>query len=164
MAVPPSRSPAASRTLAQLLSGLVGIAFAAAGVLGFVPGVTTDAADIDWAGHDSPAQLFGVFQVSVLHNAVHLGFGLVGLLAAARYATARTYLFVGGFAYLGLWVYGAVVDKASDANFVPLNDADDWLHLGLGLGMVLAGFLAGTTSFGGRNAAEPMDPTRATSR
>ena len=38
-----------------------------------------------------------------------------------------------------LWVYGLVIDLGSDANFVPLNDADNWLHLGLGLGMIALG-------------------------
>jgi hypothetical protein len=35
-----------------------------------------------------------------------------------------------------------VIDKTSDANFVPVNDADDWLHFGLGVGMVALGALA----------------------
>jgi hypothetical protein len=40
-----------------------------------------------------------------------------------------------------LWVYGLAIDHDTDANFVPLNDADNWLHLGLGAGMVLLGLL-----------------------
>jgi Domain of unknown function (DUF4383) len=43
--------------------------------------------------------------------------------------------------YLVLWVYGLVVDQASDANFVPLNTADNWLHLVLGVGMIALGVL-----------------------
>jgi hypothetical protein len=31
------------------------------------------------------------------------------------------------------------VDDASRANFVPLNAADDWLHLVLGVGMIVLG-------------------------
>lgn len=33
------------------------------------------------------------------------------------------------------------MDKASDANFVPLNEADDWLHLVLGVGMIALGLV-----------------------
>ena len=44
-----------------------------------------------------------------------------------------------------LWVYGLVVDMDSSANFVPLNDADNWLHLVLGLGMIALGILLGRT-------------------
>ena len=60
---------------------------------------------------------------------------------ARRWATARTYLLGGGVIYLVLWIYGLVVDKGSDANFVPVNTADDWLHLVLGLGMVGVGLI-----------------------
>jgi len=45
----------------------------------------------------------------------------------------------GGVLYLLLWIYGLVVDKTSDANFVPLNSPDDWLHFGLGVGMTRLG-------------------------
>ena len=40
-----------------------------------------------------------------------------------------------------LWLYGVVVDHDSDANFVPVNDADNWLHLGLGIGMIALGLV-----------------------
>ena len=56
---------------------------------------------------------------------------------------ARTYLLAGGFVYLVVWVHGLVVDKAADAKFVPVDRADDWLHLGLGIGvLVLASALS----------------------
>jgi hypothetical protein len=32
-----------------------------------------------------------------------------------------------------------VVDQQDQSNFVPLNDADNWLHLVLGAGMVVLG-------------------------
>ena len=47
----------------------------------------------------------------------------------------------GGAIYLVLWIYGLIVDKDSDANFVPLNSADDWLHFGLGVAMIALGLL-----------------------
>ena len=49
---------------------------------------------------------------------------------------ARTYLLGGGVIYLVLFVYGLLVSSSSDANFVPVNTADDWLHLLLGLGLL----------------------------
>ena len=33
------------------------------------------------------------------------------------------------------------MDHGTDANFVPVNDADNWLHLGLGVGMLLLALL-----------------------
>lgn len=40
-----------------------------------------------------------------------------------------------------LFVYGLIIDLDSAANFVPLNSADNWLHLGLGVAMVALSFL-----------------------
>lgn len=131
----------ADRTPAQLLALLVGATFLLVGIAGFIPGVTSDFDTIEFAGHESHAELLGVFQVSILHNIVHLLFGVAGLALARTHTTARTYLVGGGVIYLVLWLYGMVVDKTSDANFVPLNDADDWLHLGLGVGMIALGAL-----------------------
>jgi Domain of unknown function (DUF4383) len=115
---------------------VVGVVFLLVGVLGFIPGATADFDAMEFAGHESGAKLLGIFQVSVLHNIVHLLFGVVGLLAARSASASYGFLLVGGLVYLGLFVYGLLVDELSQANFVPLNMADDWLHLVLGLGMV----------------------------
>jgi hypothetical protein len=85
------------------------------------------------------AKLFGLFQVSVLHNLVHLVFGVAGLALARTISGARNYLVVGGIIYLVLFVYGLIVSENSMANFVPVNTADDILHLVLGLGMIALG-------------------------
>jgi hypothetical protein len=130
---------------------IVSIVFLAVGVLGFIPGITTNYSDMSFAGHHSDAQLLGLFQVSVLHNIVHLLFGLVGLVMARTAAGARVYLIGGGAIYLVLWIYGLAVGQDSSANFVPLNTADDWLHLVLGLGMIALGLLlVRRTTNGGR--------------
>ena len=94
-----------------------------------------------FAGHESGAELLGVFNVSILHNLVHLAFGIAGLALARTWATARNFLVVGGVVYLVLWVYGLLVqDETTNANFVPLNEADNWLHLALGAAMLALGF------------------------
>lgn len=125
----------------QAASAVVGVVFLLVGVLGFVPGITTDRGALEMAGHGSHAELLGIFQVSVLHNVVHLLFGAAGLALARTPSTARAYLVGGGVVYLLLWVYGLVVDHDSQANFVPLNSADNWLHLVLGIGMVGLGLV-----------------------
>ncbi|MDA0565684.1 DUF4383 domain-containing protein [Streptomonospora sp. S1-112] len=126
---------------ARIAAGVVGAVFLVVGILGFIPGVTTGYDNLGWAGHHSTAMLLGLFQVSILHNIVHLLFGLAGLAAAARPAAARGYLVGGGVVYLLLWLYGLFVDPHSGANFVPLNSADNWLHLVLGVGMIALGLL-----------------------
>jgi hypothetical protein len=115
--------------------------FVVAGVLGFVPGVTSRHDDLSFAGHHSGAELLGLFQVSILHNLVHLLFGLAGIALARTVKGATSFLLGGGVVYLVLWLYGAAIAHDSPANFVPVNGADNWLHLGLGVGMVLLGFI-----------------------
>jgi hypothetical protein len=114
----------------------VGVVFLLVGVLGFIPGITTNYGSMSFASHMSDAKLLGLFQVSVLHNVVHLLFGVAGLALARSVGGARNYLVVGGIIYLVLFVYGLLVGANSTANFVPVNLADDILHLVLGLGMV----------------------------
>ena len=125
----------------QALALLVGAVFLLVGVLGFVPGATTALDGLRFAGPHSEAMLFGLFQVSVLHNALHLLFGVAGILAGASWGAARLFLVVGGFLYLLLWVYGSVVHSighdSGAANFAPFSPADNLLHLGLGAGMII---------------------------
>jgi hypothetical protein len=130
-------------TTLQKIATAVAAVFLLVGVLGFVPGVTTEYDDMAFAGHDSGAQLLGVFGVSVLHNIVHLLFGIVGLALARTWSGARAFLIGGGAVYLVLWLYGVLIDLDSDANFVPVDDADNWLHLGLGVAMVALGLALG---------------------
>ena len=131
----------AERSALRTAATVVSVVFLLVGVLGFIPGVTTDYGDMQFAGHESGAELFGLFQVSVLHNIVHLLFGVAGLALARRADTARLFLIGGGAIYLVLWLYGLIIGHGSDANFVPLNDADNWLHLVLGVGMIALGLL-----------------------
>jgi hypothetical protein len=130
-----------ARTLVQTAALAVAAVFVLVGILGFIPGVTTNYGDMAFAGHHSDAMLLGIFQVSILHNIVHLLFGAAGFALARTISGARSYLIGGGAIYLVLWLYGLLVGQNSAANFVPLNAADDWLHLFLGLGMIALGFL-----------------------
>ena len=137
----------------QIAAAAVGAGFLLSGILGFVPGVTTNYDDLTFASHESGALLLDTFQVSILHNVVHLLFGVAGLAMARSWSGARTFLLGGGVIYLALWVLGLVVaDETTSANFVPLNDADNWLHLGLGAAMLLLGVVLG------RRAGPVVDP------
>jgi Domain of unknown function (DUF4383) len=137
------RSPSLVNTAAMI----VGVVFVLVGILGFIPGITTHYGDLSFAGHGSGAKLLGIFQVSILHNIVHLLFGLAGIAAGrAAPSAARSFLVGGGVIYLVLWIYGLVIDKASSANFVPVNNADNWLHLLLGIGMIALGLALGRTA------------------
>ena len=143
MSIGSTNTSTGSRTLLQTAALLVGATFVLVGLLGFVPGITTNFDELSFASNDSGAELLGIFQVSVLHNIVHLLFGVVGIAMAKSIAGAKTYLVGGGAIYVVLFLYGLVIDKESSANFVPLNTADDYLHLVLGVAMIGLGSVLG---------------------
>lgn len=124
------------KTTIQKAAQAVGAVFLLVGILGFIPGITSNYDQMSFAGHESMAMLLGIFQVSILHNIVHLLFGVAGLAMAKSISGSRAYLLGGGVIYLVLWLYGLFIDMESAANFVPLNNADNWLHLVLGVGMI----------------------------
>ena len=137
----------ADRTPVQMIAVAVGAVFLLVGILGFIPGITTHYGDLKFAGHSSNAKLLGLFQVSILHNVVHLLFGMAGLVLARTWSgvhspdvlvQGQTYLVGSGVIYLSLWILGLV----NGANWIPANNADDWLHFGLGVGLLALGVLS----------------------
>jgi len=152
----------ADRTPVQRAAQAVGAVFLLVGVLGFIPGITSDYDTMSFASHHSDAMLLGIFQVSILHNIVHLLFGVAGLTMSRTWSGARNYLIGGGVIYLLLWVYGLLIDKDSSANFVPVNSADDWLHLLLGAGMIALGLLLSRRRDGLDHGTRGVDATDAT--
>jgi uncharacterized protein DUF4383 len=127
------------RTPVQSLAALVGAVFLLVGILGFIPGITSDYGDLSFAGHDSGAQLLGIFQVSILHNIVHLLFGVVGIALAKTVEGARNFLVGGGAVYLVLWLLGIL----GGGDWIPVDTADNWLHFLLGAGMIVLGVVFG---------------------
>jgi hypothetical protein len=144
---------------AQGAAVLVAAAFLAVAIAGFTPGLTTHLDRLQWLGHHSESQLFGVFDVSVVHNLLHLAFGVAGLLLAGTYARARAFLIGGGLIYLGLWLYGLLADLSGPRNVLPLNDADNWSHFSIGVVMILLGLtLAGARVPTGAGGEPLIDP------
>lgn len=117
----------------QAAAMFVGAVLLVLGVLGFIPGITADFDRLAWVDHRSGAELFGTIAVSGMRNTVNLILGALGFVMARTYAAARAYFLGGGLVYLALWGYWLIVV-----------DASDWLHLALGVVMVLLGLtLAG---------------------
>ena len=133
----------ADRTPLQSAALLVGLVFLLVGILGFIPGITSNYDDLKFAGHNSDAQLLGIFDTSILHNIVHLLFGIAGIAMSRTWDGARTFLIGGGLIYAVLFVYGAIFNGEKGANFVPVNWADNILHLALAGGMLALGYLLG---------------------
>lgn len=139
---------------------VVAATFLVVGVLGFVPGIVTGYGDLRWAGPHSEAELLGIFDVSVLHNLVHLGFGVAGLFLARHAGSAVGYLLGGGLLYGFVFLFGIGVDRHSDANFLPVDGADNWLHLVLAVGMLAMGVLGYRSQRKPGHLHAPVETTR----
>lgn len=106
--------------MAKKFAMIFGWIFVVVGVLGFVP---------------NPLVGEGAFfHADTAHNVFHLVSG-AALLYVAYKAThkAATALRVLGVIYLVLAVLGFFTDSSSLLGVVEINDADNWLHLALGV-------------------------------
>ena len=121
---------------------MCGIFFLMIGFAGFVPAVTWNLHTIEM-GYGSEAMVLGIFQVSFLHNIIHLLLG-AAVIAQSRFSyTARRILRIGGGLAAALWLFGLLVDLDSSANFLALNAADNWAYFALAIVMIGLSFLSG---------------------
>ncbi len=120
-------------TTIQRVAQVFGWVFIVLGILGLVwPGGLSMTATM---GPEQP-RLFGIFPINLLHNVVHIGLGVWGVLSARTWATAKTYAIGAGVIYAVLAVAGFVVPTLF--GLVPIGGSDIWLHVILAV--VLIGF------------------------
>ncbi len=148
------------RSTLQTAALVVGAAFLLSGILGFIPGITTDYGDMEFVGEDSEAFLFGFFQTSIFHNIVHLLFGVAGIALSRSWNGARTFLIGGGVIYLVLWIFGLLTEDEETINFIPVNTADDWLHFALGAAMIALGVMFGRREHDRSIGSRAASPTQ----
>ena len=119
----------------QRVAQLFGIVFIVLAILGFVASGASMEADPEMA-----PKLLGLFPVNLLHNVVHLLFGVWGLLAARSFSGAKTYGMLGGAAYLALATLGNL--SPDMFGLIPIGGNDVLLHAALGVVLVVVGLLA----------------------
>jgi hypothetical protein len=123
------------RTLTQKAAMVFGVVFLLVGLLGLLsPGGTGMEADMSTA-----PKLLGLFPVNLLHNIVHLAFGVWGIVASRSFSGAKGFHRVGAVVYLVLVVLGFIDPEGFQ--LVPIGGNDVWLHALLAVGMGYFGFL-----------------------
>ncbi|HZI43181.1 MAG TPA: DUF4383 domain-containing protein [Gemmatimonadaceae bacterium] len=119
----------------QRVATLSGITFLAVSALGFAAGA---------GGHPMlnmhTGMLLGLFPVNVLHNAVHMLFGVWGIWAGWSARRSVVYTLASGAVYLVLAIFGMITPSL--LGIVPLGGYDVVLHLLLAVALAGAGFWA----------------------
>jgi hypothetical protein len=131
---------------ARTFALIIGIAYLAAGVLGFVPMALRAAPDA------APAlgvtafygYLLGLFPVNFLHSLVHLAIGAWGVAASrSTRGGARAYAKTIAVFYGALAVMGLIPALNTVFGLIPIHGNDVWLHAGTA---VIAAYFGWMTS------------------
>jgi hypothetical protein len=106
-----------------------GIVFLLVGIAGFIPGlVAPPEAGRDLTIATGFGRLFNLFPVNVLHNLVHVAFGLWGIAAYRTFSASRSYARAVAVIYGVLTVMGLIPVLATTFGLIPLYGHDVWLH------------------------------------
>ena len=129
-----SATERAGRTPAQIFCLVFGITLVAVGILGFIIGATSFDTGAAVQGED-----LVIFEVNGWHNLVHIASGLLLLAASPNGPLAAGTAIVFGLVYALVTVWG-FVDGNDVFRLIPVNTADNFLHLVLTVAALLAGF------------------------
>lgn len=120
-----------------------GILFLVVSASGFVPGMWSPA-----PAHYPPIAVdtwygaaLGMFPVNILHDLVHLVFGVWGVVAYRSLSAARLYAQVVAVVYVIFAAMGLVPGLNTTFGLVPLFGNDVWLHLLLAAPAAYFGFM-----------------------
>jgi len=123
------------RTPAQWYCLLAGASLLLAGAFGFVSDSSFS------TGDNVDGDLFLGFEVNAIHNLIHLASGLVLLAAASKRGSARAVALGFGLVY-GLVAIIGLVDGSDVLGLIPINSADNVLHVALAALGVIAGLMS----------------------
>lgn len=110
----------------RLFALLFGFVFLLIGIAGYMPQLVQG------------NLLFGLFQVDEMHNNVHILSGIIAILASLKGNLSRLYFKIFGIVYLIVTIMGFVYGEFL---MMPLNMADNYLHLFLTLVFLFLGFI-----------------------
>ena len=128
---------------ARLYALVVGATLVAAGIIGFFYSASFSVDPVERGA------VLGLLDVNGWHNVVHIATGVLGLILFR--SAARAYALGLGAVYLLVFVLGLVVgDGGNLLGIIPINTADNVLHLLLGIAGVAAGLATRTGSAAAR--------------
>jgi hypothetical protein len=124
---------------------ILGIVFLVIGVAGFIPGINRmhdRHADLTVHG-PGHGDLLGLFHVNVLHNLIHVVFGIAGLACSGSFLAARGYARFVAIAYGVLGVMGLISagNTHNTWGLVPIGGHDVWLHFLIAAAAAYFGFV-----------------------
>lgn len=135
-------------TPAQIYSLVFGATLLLVGILGF-------AADSSFGtGTDVEGSNLIAFEVNGWHNLVHIASGLVGLALFRSPGGARTFALGFGAVYAVVTLWG-FVDGNSVLGLLPVNAADNLLHLAIAVAGIAAGLMSRDVEPAPRRSAHP---------
>lgn len=123
------------RTPAQWYCLLAGLSLLLAGVFGFISDSSFD------TGDGVQGDLFLGFEVNAIHNLIHVASGLVLLVASPKRASARAVALGFGLVY-GLVAIIGLVDGEDVLGLIPINSADNMLHIALAALGIITGLIS----------------------
>jgi Domain of unknown function (DUF4383) len=126
-----------ARTIAQSFCLALGLVLIAVGILGFLFGGD----GFDTGAGVSGDEFLGL-EVNGWHNVVHIASGAFLVLVAGSARTAALGSLIFGLVYAAVCVLG-FVDGSDVFDVVAINDADNWLHLGLAVVAIIVGIMSG---------------------
>ncbi|NIJ13519.1 ABC-type transport system involved in multi-copper enzyme maturation permease subunit [Saccharomonospora amisosensis] len=150
----------------QVVAGLVGLIYLALGIIGLV---ISGFGDFTASTHST----MWIFSVNPLHNVVHLGVGLLGVLMALNSGLARTYGWVLFVAFGLLFVWGLAITGVFTSNPVSglgnplaIDTADTWLHFGTAIAGLLIAVMPArkVVEHVGTQPTEPTEESRGSER
>lgn len=126
----------------QRVAMIFGVGFLVAAIAGFfASGMQMQPTDPATA-----PKALGLFPVNLLHNIVHLLFGVWGLVASRSFSGAKTFARIAGAIYIVLVPLGFVFPDGF--GLIPLGGNDPWLHLVLAAPLLYFGFVDKTSPVG----------------
>ena len=127
------------RTPAQLYALVFGLVLLVAGILGFIAN-----SSFGNLGSGLDGDKLIIFEVNGWHNLVHIASGALGLALAAKAAPARAFALGFGAVYLLVTIIG-LIDGSDIFGLLPVNTADNVLHIAIALTGIAAGLASAPT-------------------